>query len=207
VRIPATTAAGTYSGNIVLTSSFSNTLNVATASSVVSKKSLTITGVSGTAKIYDGTTSATLTGTASYVGLVNGETFSVTGTVVATFADKNAGTAKAITVIGYTAPSGNYTVTQPTGLTADIIAKDLTVSNVTANNKSYDGTVNATLSATLEGVIAPDNVTLNASGEFEFNFQTIFFGTPGNIVNLSFSLTGATGDLSNYILFNQRLVV
>ena len=30
------------------------------------------------------------------------------------------GTGKTITITGYTAPSANYTVSQPTGLTADI---------------------------------------------------------------------------------------
>ncbi|MEI6752310.1 MAG: YDG domain-containing protein, partial [Paludibacter sp.] len=46
---------------------------------------LTITGISGVNKVYDGTTTATLSGTAAYSGLVNGETSTVTGTASATF--------------------------------------------------------------------------------------------------------------------------
>jgi len=200
VRIPGTTAASTYAGNIVLSSSFATSVNVATVSSVVSTKALTITGVSGVSRVYDGTTAASLTGTAIYDGVVNGDSYSVAGSPAATFADKNVGTAKAITVTGYTAPSSNYTVAQPTAIAADITAKDLTVSNVTANNKSYDGTVDATLSGTLEGVVAPDNVTLLATGEFEFSFQSIFFETQWNIVNVAFLLSGNAGDLANYNL-------
>jgi hypothetical protein len=54
--------------------------------------------------------------------LVNGETFPVSGTPSATFADASVGVGKAVTVTGYTAPSANYTVTQPTGLTANIVS-------------------------------------------------------------------------------------
>ncbi len=90
------------------------------ASVIVNTAALTITGVSAANKTYDGTTTATLSGTPSYVGLQNGETFGVSGTPIANFNNANVGIGKPVTVTGYTAPSGNYTVTQPTGLTADI---------------------------------------------------------------------------------------
>ena len=54
-----------------------------------------------------------------------------------------------MTVAGLTiggADAGNYTLTQPT-TTANITAKALTVSGVTASNKVYDGTTTATLNA------------------------------------------------------------
>lgn len=66
-------------------------------------------------------TIATITGTASYAGLKNDETFPVTGTPTATFATSDIGTGIAVTVLGYTAPNGNYSISQPTGLTADIL--------------------------------------------------------------------------------------
>ena len=65
----------------------------------------------------------------------------------ATFADKNVGTAKAVTVRGVAlsgADAGNYTVAQPTGLTADITALDITGA-FTADNKPFDGTTDATV--------------------------------------------------------------
>ncbi|MEI6881234.1 MAG: YDG domain-containing protein, partial [Bacteroidota bacterium] len=88
---------------------------------------LTITGLTGVNKVYDATTTATTTGTATYVGLVNGESFTVSGTPVRNFADANVGTAKTITITGYTAPSANYTVSQPAGLTADILKANQTI--------------------------------------------------------------------------------
>src|SRR5205085_5894964 len=82
----------------------------------------------------------------------------------------NVGTAKPVSVTGVTlggADAGNYTVSQPTGLTADITAKNLTITGAAAaNSKVYDRTATATLnfgSANLVGVISPDAVTINSS--------------------------------------------
>ncbi|MGA2569845.1 MAG: MBG domain-containing protein, partial [Terracidiphilus sp.] len=92
------------------------------------------------------------------------------GTPTATFASANVGTGIAVTVSGYTISGGqsaNYTLTQPTGLTANITAKALTVTGVTAGNKPYDGGTTATLSTTgaaLSGVVTGDTVTLGTSG-------------------------------------------
>ena len=61
------------------------------------------------------------------------------------FADKNVGTGKAVTVSGYTlsgADAGNYTLIEPTGLTANVAARSLTVSAI-ASNKVYDGSTDA----------------------------------------------------------------
>lgn len=135
-------------------------------SGVITAAPLTITGVTANNKIYNGTTAATLTGTPAYSGLVNGETFAVTGTPSATFVDANVGTGKAVTVTNYTAPNANYSLTQPAGLTANITPKELTIGgSFTANNKPYDGNVTATIATntlSLTGVVAGDvgNVTL-----------------------------------------------
>lgn len=201
IRLAANAAVGTYnSKSIALTSTGATTVNITTPASgnTMSAKALTITGLSGVSREYNGTTTVSLNGTPTYSGLVNSESFSVTGTPSANFANKNVANGKAITVTGFTAPSSNYTVSQPTGLSANVTPKDLTVTDITANDKTYDGTVSATLSGTLNGVVSPDNVQLAATGEFENSFQTIFFGTPANIVNLSFSLSGS--DVNNYNL-------
>ncbi|UPT71110.1 MAG: YDG domain-containing protein [Flavobacterium sp. JAD_PAG50586_2] len=201
IRLAANAAVGAYNSKIIaLSSTGATTVNITTPSSgnAKSAKALTITGLSGVSREYNGTTTASLNGTPAYSGLVNSESFSVTGTPSANFANKNVANGKAITVTGFTAPSSNYTVSQPTGLSANVTPKDLTVTDVTANDKTYDGTVNATLSGTLNGVVSPDNVQLVATGEFENSFQTIFFGTPANIVNLSFALSGS--DVNNYNL-------
>jgi uncharacterized repeat protein (TIGR02543 family) len=193
VRLAATTAVGSYSGNISLTSTGATTQNVATVSSAVSTKALTITGLSASNKVYDATTTASLSGTAVYSGLVNSESFSVSGTPSATYATETVGTGKAVTVTGYTAPSANYTVTQPTGLTATITAKTITVTSAAASNKTYDGTTTATISGTLSGVIAGDVVTLTGTG----TFASANVGT-GIVVTSTSTLAGA--DNANYTL-------
>lgn len=126
IRLAATApVTGAYnSQNIVLSSTGATSVNIATAASgnAVSAKSLTITGLTAQNKNWDGTTTASVTGTPAYDGLVNSETFSVTGSVTWAFADANIGTAKPLVRTGsYAAPSTNYSVTQPS-LSADIIA-------------------------------------------------------------------------------------
>lgn len=126
IRLAATApVTGAYnSQNIVLSSTGATSVNIATAASgnAVSAKSLTITGLTAQNKDWDGTATASVTGTPAYDGLVNNETFSVTGSVTWAFADANVGTAKPLVRTGsYAAPSTNYSVTQPS-LSADIIA-------------------------------------------------------------------------------------
>ncbi len=191
VRLAATTAAGTYSGNIALTSTGASSVNVATVSSTVSQKALTISGLTGTNKEYDGSTAASFSGTASYVGLENGEVFSISGTPSATFNSASVGTNKPITIVGYTEPSANYSLTQP-ALTADITAKALTVSGAIAANKTYDGTTTATITGgTLVGVISPDVVNLTQAGNFVSADAATAISVTGN-----FSMGGASS--SNY---------
>ena len=134
VRLAATTVPNSYSGNIVLSSSGASNVNVATVSSSVSTKPLTISGLTGANKVYDATTTASSTGTPSLVGIVGGDVVTISGSPTLTFANATVGTGKTITVSGYTlsgAQAARYTVTQPTGLTGDITAKALTI---TADN-------------------------------------------------------------------------
>jgi hypothetical protein len=131
-------ATGTYnSNNIVLSSTGASSVNITTPSTgnSVSTKTLTISGISFTDKAYDGTTTTTLSGIPSYVGLVNSESFSVSGSVTWAFSSVNVGSAISITRTGsYSAPSTNYTVTQPTGFTANIIKANQTI---TFNNLPF----------------------------------------------------------------------
>jgi hypothetical protein len=66
------------------------------------------------------------------------------------------------------ADAGNYSLTQPAGLTADITAKALTITGPIATSRAYDGsTIIAVSGGTLTGVISGDTVALldaNASG-------------------------------------------
>lgn len=120
IRLKANASAtGTYnSNNIVLSSTGASSVNITTPSSgnSVSTKTLTITGISFNNKVYDGTTTVTISGTPIYVGLVNSESFTVSGSVTWAFSSANVGSAISINRTGsYNQPSSNYTVTQPTG--------------------------------------------------------------------------------------------
>jgi gliding motility-associated-like protein len=163
---------------------------------VITTAPLSITGITGANKVYDGTTIATITGTPSYVGLVAADAgLAVSGTPVFNFNNKNAGTSKPITVSGYTAPSSNYALTQPTGLTGAISPKTATI-NVVANNKQFDGTTAATLSSiTSPSFITPDLVTITYASA---TFDTKEVGN-GKTVTVNGISLGST-DAINYVL-------
>jgi len=167
VRLAATAAAsgGYNSQNIVLASTGATSVNVTTPASgnSVSAKALTISGLTAVNKDVDGTTSATVTGTPLYVGLVNSENFSVTGSVSWAFPDSAVGVNKTLVRSGsYGAPSGNYTVTQPT-LTASIRALP-TLRLLTLGEPVYaSGDTSVT-----------HNFAVNASGSYVLEYKSSF---------------------------------
>ncbi len=157
IELSKTLSPGTYTIELYTTATFTftgggethfsnNGGNNYKATFTITTAPLTITGLSGSNKTYDGNTTASLSGTAAYSGLVNSENFSVTGTPSASFNTAAIGTGKPITVTGYTAPNSNYTVSQPIGLTANIIA--LTAAEAT--NYQSRGTGNLTTVGTWE---------------------------------------------------------
>ena len=159
----------------------------------VTQASLTVSGSTANNKVYDQTTAATVTG-GTLVGVISGD--AVTLTQAGNFATANAGTGIAVTANNTKsgADSANYSLTQPTGLSADITPKGLTVSGSTASNKVYDQTTAATVTGgTLVGVISGDAVTLTQAG----NFAAVNAGT-GIAVTSSDSIGGAQG--GNYSL-------
>ena len=82
----------------------------------------------------------------------------------ATFANKNVGTGKTVTLTGAVlagADAGNYSLSSVATTTANITAKSITGS-FTAANKVYDGNVSATvLTRTLTVWLAGDAVSLD----------------------------------------------
>jgi hypothetical protein len=115
----------------------------------VNPKALTIGGVNAVDKAYNGTTAATLDATsATLSGVIGADDVSLVASGASgAFANKNAGDDKTVTATGFTlsgSAASNYSLTQPTGLSADITVRTLTVS-AAACNKGYDGTVAATV--------------------------------------------------------------
>ena len=192
VRLTATTPVGTYSGNITCNSAGSAGATVVTAPSSVAKKQITITGLVGVDKVYNGTTSAELLGTPSYVGLVNGESLSVTGVANATFANKNVGAGKTVTISGFTDPNGNYAVTLPT-VTARIAPKEVVIVDLSGANKPYDGTLSGSLigTANLLGVELVDQASVILGGTPLVSFVSENAGTGIGLVVSGYALSGA----------------
>ena len=124
VALPATDSATSspYSGSVSLTSTGATTQNVAIPSSTVSKLGLTVSGAAVTTKTWDGTNAATITGT--LVGVLAADAGNVTLSGTGTFASSSDGSGIAVTSTSTLAGSaaGNYTLTQPTGLTGSILA-------------------------------------------------------------------------------------
>jgi len=197
-RIAANAAVtGTYnSQNLTVSGGGADPVNVATATSGngVSAKALTIAGIGIANKVYDRGLSASITGDPYYVGLANDETFTVTGTGAASFTTAAKANGKPVTVSDYTAPSTNYTLTQPSSLTANITAASLSLTGATVTTKPYDGSTVATITgAQLSGVISPDVVTLTGGTAGTFASANV-----GSSIAVSTSM-GITGsDSGNY---------
>jgi hypothetical protein len=205
VRFAATRAAGTYNNATAVVLSgggASSSANISTSSSgnVVSAKGLTITGIGISDKTYDGSNAATITGTVAYSGLENGESFSVTGSPSATFSDKNVANNKTVTVSGYTAPNSNYSISQPTGLTANITAKALSVTAPTIASRAYNGTTTAgaVTVGTLSGFVGTETVTATGTAA---SYSSANVGTYAG-VTVTYNLAdGTNGGLAiNYSL-------
>lgn len=138
---PASATKPTNAGSYTVTATVAADVNYNQASSsatgfTIAQAPLAISGISIANKVYDGNNTAGISGTAAYSGLVNGESPAIAGTPVATFSDETVGNGKLITVSGYTAPTVNYSITQPTGFTANIYPVTSTFSKSGVSNWS-----------------------------------------------------------------------
>ena len=163
----------------------------------ITAKALTLTGQLAGNKVYDGTTSASLSG-GVLAGLVAGESLTIAGQTAA-FSDKNAANGKAVTVTGTTLAStstgsaSNYTVSNPTGLTASITPASLLVSATGGASRVYDTTTNAS-AALSDNRIAGDVLTISNSGA---RFADKNAGVNKTVTVGGITLSGA--DAGNYV--------
>ena len=144
------------------------TLTTAATGHNVATKALNVTGLSAADRHYNGNTAVTIVGSPAYEGLVNNESFPVSGNVTWAFADKNIGAGKVLARTGsFTAPSANYAIATQPSLTASITAKPLTVTGASVTTKIYDTTTAATITgATLVGLVDGDTVAVSGGGTF-----------------------------------------
>ncbi|MDN2715638.1 YDG domain-containing protein [Janthinobacterium sp. SUN120] len=177
---------GVDAGNYVLSA------NAGSTTADIGARALNLSGVAGN-KVYDGTTGASLVlGDDRLAG------DSLVASAAANFADKNVGVAKAVELSGAAltgADAGNYFIVLPTGLLASITPASLTLASLSAAGKVYDGTTNAAVSASANGVLGQDMVSV-VGGSGSFADKNV---GAGKLVTASgFRLAGA--DAGNYTL-------
>ncbi len=197
-RLLTTAAAGSNYNSSVFTISVEGasdaTITTSSTGNAVSAKALTITGLSVANKSYDGNTSAAVSGTAAYTGLANGETFAVVGSAMATFASANAANGIEVSVTGFSAPSTNYSISQPS-FTANISEVNLTISGIAISNKVYNGTTAATITGTAAYQGLVNNESFAITGSPAAVFASVNVGT-----SISVTVTGYTAPSANYTL-------
>jgi hypothetical protein len=165
---------------------------------------ITLTGVIGANKQYDSTTTAPLNLT-NLIGVLPIDTnlVQLATNYVATFADKNAGTNKSISANSITLTGGaapNYLIASTANVFGNISTKPLTVTNVTATSRAYDGTLTVQINAGNAGITGAGTNVIYASDTASLNTAAATTGTltngtagTGRTVFFSVPMTGADG--------------
>ncbi|HRQ88488.1 MAG TPA: MBG domain-containing protein, partial [Bacteroidia bacterium] len=179
------------------------TFNADNDAFTITPKTINLNGVAANGKTYDGTTAATfdLSG-ASLSGVLVGDMVQI-GTGSGTFASKDAGIGIVVTASGFTlvgADAGNYTLAaQPTGLSANIAPKALTV---TANNANRaQDQANPPFSATYSGFV-PGEGPGHLSGTLVFGTVSGYVPvgayaiTPSGLFSGNYAITFVDGTLT-----------
>ena len=178
----------------------------------ITPKSLTVSNLAVTSRVYDAGTDATVTGAALLNGVINNEvtldpTAAAAALANAAFATASAGTGKAVTVSGFTLAGSatkiaDYTIS-PVTLYGDIARLAVSVTGVTVAPKTYDGTTVAGVTVTtpgLGGVLSADlgKVWLQSSGSVSGAFQDPNAGIGKTLTLTGLSLQGASA--ADYVL-------
>src|SRR5207249_3038956 len=135
----------------------------ATTTANITALSLTVSAT-GVNRVYNGSTNATVTLSDNRV---SGDTLSTSYTS-ASFANKNVGAAKRVSVSGIAisgTDAANYTANTTATTTADITVRTLAVS-ATGVNKVYDGSTNATVTLSDNRVAGDSLSTSYTSASF-----------------------------------------
>ncbi|WP_315128708.1 YDG domain-containing protein [Comamonas antarctica] len=172
---------------------------------IIPKEISQVDGITAENRTYDGATGATLnTQKSRFNGLIDGDMLTVSE-ASASFRDKNAGLAKDVDVTGITlggADAGNYTLANTTAtVKADISKAEISsVSGITAQNRTYDGTISAVLNtqdSAFNGMVVGDELTVSKASA-SFRDKNAAIGKDVDITDIE--LGGA--DAGNYSLAN-----
>jgi len=211
----AVTVTGTTLGNGTggLASNYSLTQPTVVAANI-SAKALTVTATV-TNKVYDGNTTAT--GTGSVGTLASTDSVLVAGSQ--TFTDKNVGTTnRTVSASGVTIKdsggvdmTGNYAITYTNNTASTISQKALVISGITATSKIYDGNAVASVSTAgvtssvlqTGGMVAGDNLTVSASGNFRNAGNTANDKNAANGKTVALTSSYGGTDVGNYSFTDQ----
>lgn len=153
---------------------------------------LTVTGLTAVDKVYNGSNSAQISGTADFSGKVGNDNLTISnGSITATFADPNAGNNKPINLAGVVLlgdDATNYTSQGVSGLTASITQAPVTLIGSRAYNglTSFNGSVFGAISTG----IGSETVTVTGTGSVGSKDVTV---SPQSLTTTGLSLADGTG--------------
>lgn len=163
-----------------------------------------ITLASCISKVYDGTTECgDCLSSMKLNNLAEGDSISVSAKIV--FKDAKVGESKALSVssVKLTGKNSENYVLDTTSLTGTITPKTLTLSELIAADKIYDGTTNVTFNSVgnLQGIVSGDRVAI---GEISAHFESAAPDTDKAVIITEIKLIG--DDSSNYTIDNSLSV-
>lgn len=175
-----------------------------TGSLTVNKKTLTLNGTTAASRVYDGTTTATITSVGSLVGRVGSDVVTVSSSG-ATFNTKDVAADKTVTLSGIALGStdaANYSIAPTATTTASITPKALTVTAIDVS-KTYDGLAfTGGNAATYVGFVTGENSSVltgtltysgNSQGAIDAGAYAI---TPGGLSSNNYTIEFKDGVLT-----------
>jgi len=168
----------TDAGNYTVQANVTETGYAGSASGILSvaRKPLTVSGLSGVNKIFDGSLSASVTGTPVLHGVVPGDSVSLSGTPSYAFGNATVGAGKSIVASGFeiSGPAAvNYALSQPSGLSASILAVPTPVLTPSVTSlpafTASRGSPSSTALFFVSGSNLTANITVGAPESFELS--------------------------------------
>ena len=187
-----------------------------TARANITQKPLTISGLTADNKQYDGNFTAAVSGTAVFPSAVTpgstavdgapytGDTVSLGGASVGTFADKNVADGISVTFAGLAlagSDSANYTLTAHANGSANITKRPLSVTGSTIATREYDGTTTAgaVTVGTVSNLVSGESLAITGAAA---NYSDSIAGTYTSVA-ITYTLNNGSGGLAaNYSLAN-----
>jgi len=183
---------GTDADNYALSGTSPTTANI-------TKKNVTITGVTVNEKVYNGNAVAEINNPGAISGKIDSDVLTISQGAAA-FADKNVGNNKTVTFSGFSlggADAGNYTLSEePASTTANITPMPVTVT-ADAKSKTF-GDNDPALTYSVNPVLLTGD---SFSGVLEREAGTdagTYLINQGNLANTNYSITGFNG--ANFVI-------